>query len=107
MFYKKALIDSGYSSSCISQKFIQENHLKTCKLSLPITCYNTDGSTNKNGSITETIEMYMAIGDHEELIQLSVTNIGNHNIFLGYDWLQKHNPLVNWRESSISLDKCH
>ena len=95
MFYKKALIDSGCSSSCISQKFIQENHLKTHKLPLPITCYNADGSTNKNGSITETIEMRMSIGDHEELIQLSVTNIGNHDIFLGYDWLQKHNPSVN------------
>jgi len=34
MFYKKMLIDSGCSSSCISQKFIQENHLKTHKLSL-------------------------------------------------------------------------
>ena len=62
---------------------------------------------NKNGSITETIEMCIAIGDHEKLIQLLVTNIGNHDIFLGYDQLQKHNPSVNWRESSISLDKCH
>ena len=51
--------------------------------------------------------MCMSIGDHEELIQLSVTNIGNHDIFLGYDWLQKHNSSVNWKESSISLDKCH
>jgi len=49
----------------------------------------------------------MSIRDHEELIQLSVTNIGNHNIFLGYNWLQKHNPSVNWKESSISLDKCY
>jgi len=49
----------------------------------------------------------MMIGDHEELIQLSVTNIGNHDIFLGYNWLQKHNPTINWKELSISLDKCH
>jgi len=68
MFYKKALIDLGCSSLCISQKFIQENHLKTHKLFLPITYYNADGSTNKNESITETIEMHMSIGDHEELI---------------------------------------
>jgi len=49
----------------------------------------------------------MIIGDHRELIQLSVTNIGNHDIFLEYDWLQKHNPTINWKELSISLDKCH
>jgi len=107
MFYKKVLIDLGCSSSCISQKFIQENHLKTHKLFLQITCYNANGSMNKNGSITKTIKMCIAIGDHEKLIQLLVTNIGNHDIFLGYDQLQKHNPSVNWRVSSISLDKCH
>jgi len=68
MFYKKALINSGYSSSCISQIFVQENHLKIHKILLSITCYNTDGSTNKNRSITEMIEMRISIGDHEELI---------------------------------------
>jgi len=40
------------------------------------------------------------------LIQLSVTNLGNHDLFLGYDWLQKHNPTINWKDSSISLQNC-
>jgi len=48
----------------------------------------------------------MTIGDHQELIQLSVTNLGNHDLFLGYDWLQKHNPSINWRDSLISLQNC-
>ena len=48
----------------------------------------------------------MTIGDHQELIQLLVTNLGNHDLFLGYDWLQKHNPSINWRDSSISLQNC-
>jgi len=56
-------------------------------LPFPITCYNADGTTNKNGSITKVIRMNMTIGDHQELIQLSVTNLGNHNLFLGHDWL--------------------
>ena len=48
----------------------------------------------------------MTIGDHQELIQLLVTNLGNHNLFLGYDWLQKHNPSINQRDSLISLQNC-
>ena len=72
----------------------------------PITCYNADGSTNKDGSVTEVAEMNMTIGDHQELIQLSVTNLGNHDLFLGYDWLQKHNLTINWKDSSISLQNC-
>ena len=35
-----------------------------------------------------------------------MTNLGNHDLFLGYDWLQKHNPSINWKDSSISLQSC-
>jgi len=105
-FYKQVLVDSGSSSSCISQKFVKENLIDIRLLLFPITYYNTDGSTNKDGSITKVVEMNMTISDHQELIQLLVTNLGNHNLFLGYDWLQKHNPTINWKYSSISLQNC-
>jgi len=105
-FYKQALVDSGSSSSCISQRFVKENLINTCPLPFPITYYNADSMTNKDGSVTEVVEMNMTIGDHQELIQLSVTNLGNHNLFLGYDWLQKQNPIINWKDSSINLQNC-
>ena len=50
--------------------------------------------------------MNMTIGDHQELIQLSVTNLGSHDLFLGYNWLQKHNPTINWKDSLINLQNC-
>ena len=102
-FYKQALVNSGSSSSCISWRFIKENLINTHLLLFPITCYNADGSTNKDGSVTEIVEMNMTIGDHQELIQLLVTNLGSHDLFLGYDWLQKYNPTINWKDSSINL----
>jgi len=105
-FYKQALVDSESSSSCISQKFIKENLIDTCSLPFPITCYNTDRTTNKDRSVMEIVEMNMTIGDHQELIQLLVTNLGNHDLFLGYDWLQKHNLTINWKDSSINLQNC-
>ena len=63
-YFKTALIDSGYTSSCISQKFIQENKLETKRYTTPITCYNANRSLNKSGSITDFIEINMIIGDH-------------------------------------------
>jgi len=54
----------------------------------------------------EIVEMNMTIGDHQELIQLSVTNLGSHDLFLGYNWLQKHNPTINWKDSLINLQNC-
>ena len=84
-FCKQALVDSGSTSLCISRKFIKENKLNTIQLPFPITCYNANRTINKNGSVTEVIRMNMTIGDHQELIQLSVTNLGNHDLFLGYN----------------------
>jgi len=105
-FCKQALVNLGSSISCISRKFVKENLINTHQLLFPITCYNANSSTNRNRSVTEVIEINMTIGDHQELIQLSVTNLGNHDLFLGYDWLQKYNPSIDWRDSLISLKNC-
>jgi len=64
IFYKQALVNSGSSSSCISQKFVKENNINTCKLLFSIICYNANGSTNRDRSITEVVEMNMTIGNH-------------------------------------------
>jgi len=61
-FTKVALIDLGCASSCISRKFIQENGINTQKLPFPITCYNANGTINKLGNITDTVDM-MSVTD--------------------------------------------
>ena len=33
-------------------------------------------------------------------------NLRNHDLFLGYNWLQKHNLSIDWKDSSISLQNC-
>ena len=33
-------------------------------------------------------------------------NLRNHDLFLGYNWLQKHNLSIDWKDSSISLHNC-
>ena len=105
-FTKVALIDLGCTSSCISRKFIQENGINIQKLPFPITCYNADGTINKSGSITDVVNMNMMIGNHIERIQFSVTNLGKRDVFLGYKWLQWHNPSIDWQSSKLYLDKC-
>ena len=50
--------------------------------------------------------MNMTIGNYQELIQLLVTNLSNYDLFLGYNWLQKHNLTINWKDSLIKLQNC-
>ena len=63
---------------------------------------------NKNvaGTITHTIKIRVTIGQHTEQIQFAITNIGKLNVFLGYDWLKKHNPSINWINHELSFERC-
>ncbi len=48
----------------------------------------------------------MTIGGHAECIDLAVTNLGKKDVYLGHDWLKRHNPSVNWKTQSIIFGRC-
>ena len=41
------------------------------------------------------------INGHKEYIEAAVTDLNGTDMFLGYNWLVKHNPKVNWKEDKI------
>ncbi|SJL13410.1 uncharacterized protein ARMOST_16853 [Armillaria ostoyae] len=73
----------------------------------PIPVYNADGSHNKAGEITAYTELRLKIGDHSEKIDLTVTDLGSKEIFLGHDWLARHNPIINWATGRVTFAHCH
>ena len=60
-----------------------------------ILVYNANGTLNKNGSIKEFTILQLAINDYYEHIDLAVTELGDMDLFLGYDWLKIHNPSID------------
>ncbi len=46
------------------------------------------------------------IKGHAERIDLAVMNLGKKDIYLGHDWLKRHNPSVNWKTQSILFGQC-
>ncbi len=98
-----ALINSGCTSSAINRVFIEEHHIPTHATVAPITIYNVDGSKNRAGQITTFTEVRIKIGDHAERIDLAVTNLKDHNIFLEHDWLIRHNSLINWQTGKMTF----
>ncbi len=91
----QGLLDSGCTSSAINQSFIEKHQLDTHKVLVPIPVYNANGTRNAGGDITEFIELRMMIGGHAEHIDLAVTNLGKKDVYLGHNWLKRHNPSVN------------
>ncbi len=98
-----ALIDSGCTSSAINGAFIEKHNIPTCTTAAPITIYNVDGSKNSSGQITAFAELHITIGDHAKCIDLAITDLKDRDIFLGHDWLVRHNLLINWQTGKMTF----
>jgi hypothetical protein len=101
-----ALLDCGVTGSTINQGYVEQHNIPTEKLAKPIPVYNADGTPNANGPIKECVHARMRINQHEEQIELAVSNLTGHDVFLGYEWLQHHNPTVNWTSQTLEFDRC-
>jgi len=93
----EAMVDTGATGDFIDQDFITRAKLPTCKLSQPIPVYNVDGTLNEAGSIREVIDMIMTYDRHSERILLAVTRLSKQSMILGFTWLDKHNPEIDFR----------
>ena len=66
--------------------------------------FNTDGM--KNGEVTKVASLEIEINGHKETLKAAVMDLDRMDMFLGHDWLVKHNPEVNWTNSTIKFTRC-
>lgn len=101
-----AMIDSGASTLFINKRFVKEHNVTTRKLKDSIPVYNIDGTPNQAGHITHVAVLGMRIGEHNKQAVFTVTDIGPEDVIIGIDWLQKHNPSIDWYEGLVVMDGC-
>lgn len=99
-----ALIDSGCTISCIDQDVVHAYGFKTVSLNQPIRVLLADGSPS--GNIDSFVKLRMTIQGHTEEIPLCVAKLGTAAVFLGYDWLEFHNPILDWTRGLIEFARC-
>ena len=105
-FYIEALIDCGATDSFIDQDLVKHEEIPVIQLHRPMPVYQSDGEQNLAGEVTGYIEVTMRIHDHKESIKFFVTKLGKRDIFLGYTWLRKHNPEIDWVKKQVKLTRC-
>ena len=106
VFSTTALLDSGATDSFIDKGMIDRYGLEVIAFDRPIPVFNADGGRNKLGDITGYVDLEMSIGDHKEIMRLHATSLGQERIFIGHDWLRKHNPDINWESGEVSMSRC-
>ena len=69
----------------------------------PIKVRNVDGTYNENGAITERCLIPFRIKDKTMTEWFYVTTIGDQDLILGLPWLEKHNPIIDWKEKTLEF----
>ena len=101
-----AMIDeSGATTSSISDSFATHHSLSRCLKDVSIPIIAVDDWPIASGLITQDVLTNISISSHSESQALTVITV-SYPIILGLDWLQHHNPNIDWHESHLILNCC-
>jgi len=100
----KALVDSRCAHTGIDEQLVKEKRIQTKKIDFSFEVFNTDGT--KNEEVTKVAPLEVEINGHKETLEAAVTDLDGTDMFLGHDWLVKHNPEVNWKNGTIKFTRC-
>jgi len=89
----KALVDSGCIYTEINKQLVKDRRIQTKHINFLFKVFNADRT--KNGEVTKMAPLEIEINEHKEKLEVAVTNLDGTDMFLGYDWLVKHNLEVN------------
>lgn len=60
-----------------------------------------------NGQVTDSVKLEIEIEGHKEDVKAAVVQLEDRaELFLGHDWLIKHNPEVDWINGQIKFTRC-
>ena len=100
----KALVDSGCTHIGINEQLVKDKRIQTKAIDFSFEVFNADGT--KNGEVTKVAPLEIKINRHKETLEVVVIDLDGTYMFLGHDWLVKHNPEVNWRNGTIKFTRC-
>ena len=95
----QALVDSRCTHTGINKQLVKEERIKTEPMKRLFKVFNADGM--KNGEVTQFVPLEIEINRHKEQIDVAVTDLNSMDMFLGYNWLVKHNLEVNWNTGTM------
>ena len=96
--------------SSIDHSFVLNNNLTTQPMEKPYQTYNAN--MTPNGWVKEFVSLKVeSIGKggvvHHERRDFQVVNLGgSHKIFIGYDWVLYHNPVIDFQLSELEFSRC-
>ena len=74
------------------------------RLRSPICTQNADGTNNKEGMIRYQVKLHLRINERNSTQYFFAMDLGKkNNIILGYPWLTRNNPTIDWAAGKVTL----
>ena len=78
----------------------------TIKLATLYQIRNADFTFNKGDRITEAVKAYIEIGTHKHKQLLLVTDLDDKDMYIGYEFLYKHNSNISFATKEWEFTNC-
>lgn len=99
-----ALLDSGAGDVFIDNAFARKHGFQLKPLLCPIPVFNVDHTPNKDGQITHYTWLDLDIKGTKIPTRVYASNLGGESIILGFPWLQRVNPAINFRTGDMHIN---
>ena len=96
-----ALVDSGCGRTCIDEDFMKVQGWRAYRMKTPLTLVYADGSTNSRSPACFVCPMKIEVNGKYAILDVLVTKLHKHQMYLGYDWLTEVNPEIDWRSERL------
>ena len=100
------MLDSGANATFIDKDIAEQLGLSLEALANPICIFNVDSSHNLAGDITHAVNITIDFLGHREELCAEVTSLRKNSLILGYMWLKKHNPSIDWEKGTVKFNWC-
>ncbi|GKV53537.1 hypothetical protein SLEP1_g60058 [Rubroshorea leprosula] len=101
------LIDSGASRNFMSYRYMIQNHITTTRKPQEESYSPTGPGGDKFSRVDkETVPVSMVLQQHYEDLVFDVFSMASHDIVLGYPWLVRHNPTIDWKNGVLKFRDC-
>ena len=100
------MLDSGANTTFINKAVAEQMGLTLKPLVNPIHVFNVDSSRNSAGDVMHTVDITVDLLGHREELCAEVTNLRKNSLILGYMWLRKHNPTIDWEMGTVKFNRC-
>ena len=67
--------------------------------------YNVDGTINKAGIIKYCTDLRVQMGTNHTWMRFFLSNLGQHQLILGYPWFAAVQPNVDWKRGWIDISQ--